>query len=200
MPKPTTDLWSSTTAARWRDALARYDDVIAAQGVAKLAALDRWYTDELPPAIARRRPPHVTHADLVKVAEWKMSRGIWRARNLALVKGNEPDRVIATSTDALRQVPDPKAPIATLAALDGVGPATASAIAAAAAPEVYPFFDERIAAQIPGLGAVAYTAAYYARYSDALRERARQLGDGWTPVSVERALWSHAGGKKGVSS
>lgn len=79
----------------------------------------------------------------------------------------------------------------------GVGPATASAVAAAAAPQVYPFFDEVAAAQISELGKVAYTSAYYARYSEEIRERARKLGEGWTPVMVERALWSNAGGKVG---
>ena len=88
-----------------------------------------------------------------------------------------------------------------LAELDGVGPATASAVAAAAAPEVYPFFDELVAAQVtPALGEVAFTPAFYAKYADALRQRASALGAGWTPVMVERALWAHVGGKKGTRS
>jgi uncharacterized protein YbjT (DUF2867 family) len=58
--------------------------------------------------------------------------------------------------------------------------------------------DELVAAQVPSLGAVAWTLAYYRRYADALRERAKELGHGWTPVMVERALWSHAGGKAGA--
>jgi hypothetical protein len=51
---------------------------------------------------------------------------------------------------------------------------------------------------VPGLGAVAFTLPYYARYAAALRERAGRLGDGWTPVMVERALWADRGGKAGV--
>ena len=188
-------LWSATSQAKWREALDRYDAVIEAQGVKRLAELDRWYQDELPPAIAKRRPAHVTHDELVKASEWKMARGVFRARNLVLVKGNDAGVVVKTSTDALSRIPDPKAPIATLAKLDGVGPATASAIAAAAAPEIYPFFDELVAAQIPGLGAVAFTMTYYARYADALRSRAAELGKDWTPVLVEKALWANSGGK-----
>ena len=188
-------LWSATSQAKWREALDRYDDVIAAQGVKRLGELDRWYQDELPPAIAKRRPAHVIHDELVKASEWKMARGVFRARNLVLVKGNDAAVVVKTSTDALSRIPDPKAPIATLAKLDGVGPATASAIAAAAAPEIYPFFDELVAAQIPGLGAVAFTMTYYARYADALRSRAADLGKDWTPVLVEKALWANSGGK-----
>ena len=103
------------------------------------------------------------------------------------------------SRNALEAIPDPRAPIATLMWLDGVGPATASSVAAAAAPQVYPFFDELVAHQVPGLGPVAFTLPYYLRYAEALRERARRLGEGWSPVLVERALWSNAGGKAGVA-
>ena len=193
-------LWKSDSRDEWRDALARYEDVVAEQGVARLPALDRWFRDELPRAIASRVPPQVTHAELVRLTEWKMARGVWRARNLVLVKGNDAALVAKTSADALAQVPNPKAPIAALAELAGVGPATASAVASAAYPEHYPFFDDIVAAQVPGLGAVTFTLSYYGRYADALRERARELGAGWTPAAVERALWAHAGGKAGVKA
>jgi hypothetical protein len=191
------DLWASSSDEEWRAALVAYPAVIDAQGVKPLADLDRWYREELPGLISARDRPHVTHAELVKVTEWKMARGIWRARNLALVKGNDPAEVERASGAALAAIPDPKAPIAELATLAGVGPATASAVVAAAAPHLYPFFDELVGAQVPGLGEVAFTPAYYARYADALRERAARLGGGWTPVMVERALWAHVGGKRG---
>ena len=126
-----------------------------------------------------------------------MARGVWRAPNLVLVRGNDPDEVANISAAALTTMPHPTAPIAALAKLAGVGPATASAVAAAALPTVYPFFDELVASQVPALGTVAWTLAYYGRYAEALRGRARALGDGWTPVMIEQALWSHVGGKAG---
>ena len=191
-------LWSSDTLADWQRALERHDEVIARQGVARLPELDRWYRDELPGVIAARQPAHVTHAELVRVTEWKMARGIWRGRNLALVRGNDGVLVERTSAAALAAVPHPTTVIAGLAELAGVGPATASAVAAAAAPDVYPFFDELVGAQVPQLGALTFTLAYYARYAAALRERAVRLGRGWTPVLVERALWASVGGKAGT--
>lgn len=194
-----TTVWDSNSPAKWQRALGRYEEVIAAQGVRRLAELDAWYRAELPGEIARRRKPHVTHAELVRLTEWKMARGVWRARNLVLVRGNDPLDVVRTSTEALSKVPHATAPVATLAKLAGVGPATASAVASACAPGVYPFFDELVAAQIPGSGPVAYTLAFYARYAAALRERAERLGTGWTPVMVERALWANAGGKAGAA-
>ena len=178
-------LWLDSSLTKWREALDSYSAVIAAQGVTRLAELDAWYRDELPLAIERRHPRHATLAELVKLTEWKMARGVWRAPNLVLVKGNEPEAVKKTTTAAL-------------AKLDGVGPATASALAAAGEPNVYPFFDELVAGEVPGLGAVKWTLAYYAKYAEAIRERARRLGAEWTPVMVERAVWASVGGKAGA--
>jgi hypothetical protein len=191
------DLWGSSRPDAWREALDRYTAVVEAQGVARLPELDHWYREVLPGAIAARRTPHLTHAELVRLTEWKMARGVWRAPNLVLVRGNTPSAVEETSAAALAEVPHPTRPIKTLATLAGVGPATASAAIASAAPATYPFFDELVAAQVPGLGTVAWTLGYYGRYAMALRERAATLGDGWTPVMVERALWSNVGGKAG---
>ena len=126
-----------------------------------------------------------------------MARGVWRAPNLVLVRGNDGRLVADTSTEALAAAPHPTKPVATLATLAGVGPATASAAASAFAPEIYPFFDELVAAQVPRLGAVKWTMPYYATYADSLRERATAVGGEWTPTMVERALWASVGGKAG---
>jgi len=193
-------LWLESSLTVWREALDSYSAVVGAQGVTRLAELDAWYSDELPAAIEKRRPRHATLAELVKLTEWKMARGVWRAPNLVLVKGNEAEAVKRTTTAALASAPHPTAPVAALAKLDGVGPATASALAAAAEPSVYPFFDELVAGEVPGLGPVKWTMAYYAKYAEALRERARGLGAEWTPAMVERAVWASLGGKAGVKA
>ena len=192
------DLWSNPDPTAWHAALARYPAVVEAQGVARLPDLERWYRAELPALIAARRPASVTQDELVRATEWKMARGVWRQRNLLLVRSNAARVVEEASRAALAAVPDPLAPIRSLATLDGVGPATASAIAAAYAPAVYPFFDDLVAGQAPGLGKVDFTLRSYARYAEALRERAAQLGSAWTPSRIEQALWANAGGKAGV--
>ena len=191
-------LWASEASEDWKRALEDYENVIAGQGVERLPDLDRWYRDELPQMIAARQPAHVTRDELVRLTQWKMARGVWRARNLALVRGNAPELVVETSAAALAKIPHATAPIAGLAQLAGVGPATASAIAAAAAPGIYPFFDELVAAQIPQSGKLAFTLSYYARYAAALGERAKRVGQHWTPVMIERALWANVGGKAGA--
>lgn len=192
-------LWHSTRVDDWNAALDAYDDVISAQGVASLPAHDVWYHHELPIRIAERESACVLHEELVRITEWKMARGVWRARNLVLVRGNAPELVESTTRDAFTLVPHPSTPIARVSELAGVGPATASAVIAAYAPEVYPFFDEIVASQVPDLGLVAFTLSYYKRYALALRERAAALGGSWTPARVERALWSNAGGKIGAA-
>src|SRR5215212_3813128 len=100
-----TGLWTATSESRWRDALRSYPGVIARQDVTRLPDLDEWYREELPAAVAKRRPRSATLAELVKLTEWKMARGVWRAPNLVLVKGNDVDLVKKTSADALASAP-----------------------------------------------------------------------------------------------
>lgn len=199
------DLWNSNDCDAWLGALDTYSAVVAAQGVARLVELDTWYREELPVLLAARTPAQLTLDELVRVTEWKMKRGVWRARNLALVRGNDPAEVARLSQEALALAPEPRQPVARLAQLAGVGPATASAVLAVAHPAVYPFFDELVAAQAPGLGPVAFTLAYYGRYATRLRERAALLAESrptgcWTAQAVSQALWAAVGGKAGLGA
>jgi hypothetical protein len=190
-------LWAADDCTAWRAALAGYPAGVAARGE-RLPALDAWFRDELPALVGARTPRQVTHEELVRVTEWKMKRGVWRARNLALVRGNDPAAVEAASREAFARAAEPRAAIERLVELAGVGPATASAVLAAGEPAAFPFFDEDVAAAIPGLGPVAFTVPYYLRYAEALRGRAAALGracpDGaWTAELVGRALWAARG-------
>ena len=192
--QPPLSLWAQETCAPWHQALEQYPAAVAAHGSARLVELDRWLREALPPAIAARPAPGVTTEELGWVTEWKMLRGAWRPRNLQLVRGNSTVEVERVSAEALQAVPDPRRPVALLTRLAGVGPATASAVLATAAPEHYPFFDEVVAVQMPGLGPVAFTGAYYQRYAAALRQRAAALsaacphGD-WPVHHLDLALW-----------
>ena len=193
-------LWASTKCAEWHAALDRYADIIAIQHVNGLVELDAWYRNDLPKLIAARSPAHITRDELESATKWKMKRGVWRERNRLLVLSNLPADVKKLSTAAFAAVPDPRKPVDLLCQLAGVGPATASAVLACVAPALYPFFDELVAAQIPGLGKVAFTGAYYQRYAAQLRERAERLQKtcthrAWTAHTVSQALWSASGGK-----
>lgn len=189
-------LWRAADAQAWAAALAAYPAMVAARGQ-RLPELDQWYSQQLPALIAARPEPHVTADELVRITEWKMKRGVWRARNLALVRGNDPEVVIAPSTAAFARADQPRAAVQSLTALAGVGPATASAVLAAAFPAHYPFFDEEAAAAA-GLTPVAFTIPFYLRYAQVLRDRAAILTSScatpWTADQVGRALWAATAG------
>ncbi len=193
-------LWASDRDELWTSALAGYDAAIAAVPSGRLVEHDTWYRTVLPTLIASRTPGYVLHEEMVRITEWKMARGVWRAPNLVLVRNNTPDEVMHASRSAAEQIPHPTKPVTALVALKGVGAATASALLAVMAPTVYPFFDEDVAAQVPMLGPVAWTNGYYAKYATALRERSAQLSAvfarAFTPVMVERALWAARGRAK----
>jgi hypothetical protein len=190
------DLWSSDDCGRWAAALGRYPSVVAAHPSDLLRRLDPWYRDELPALIAGRPEPYVTREELVRVVEWKMARGVWRARNLHLARSNAAEAVEAASRAAFAAAPDERRPIRLLGELSGVGPATASAVLAAHRPDLYPFFDDVVAAQSPGLAAAKFSLPEYVAYAAALRERAARLrrtcAAGWTAQQVGLALWAEA--------
>jgi len=193
-------VWDERDCARWRALLDSYPSVIAAQGNDKLTNLDRWFREELPPILSSRDEPCIYLDELQGIAAWKMTRGVWRERNRVLISGNPPDDVVDASRKAFAAVPDPKTPITSLSSLAGVGPATASAALAAFAPDVYPFFDEAVAGQIPGLGPVVFTVKYYLAYAEALRRRSEELskscgGAPFTPQDVAQAMWAAWAGR-----
>jgi hypothetical protein len=186
--------WENKDIRAWREALASYDTRIAGRQVNRLPELDRWYRQTLPRILVGRHSPFITKDELIKVAEWKMKRGVYRGRNLALIRENSEGDVKSKSEQAFAATPDARKPIALLCKLSGVGPATASAVLAALRPDLFPFFDEEVAGQIPGLGKVAFTPSYYSRYSEALRLRARALSEespsSWSAQDVAQALWA----------
>jgi anti-sigma factor RsiW len=195
-----TSIWNVARCEEWAAALAAYPAQVAAVGDPKLVVLDDWYRDELPAAIVARRPAHVTRDELVRVVEWKMRRGAFRPRNLALARSNSDEAVETASGEAFERAGDVNAAIRRLGILSGIGPATASAVLAAFQPERYPFFDDVVAGAIPDFGAVKFSIREYLDYAARLQERAALLAvgcpaGGWTPELVGRALWSAAGGK-----
>jgi hypothetical protein len=156
----------------------------------RLAEHDVWYRDVLPSLVTSRAPMHVTHDEMVRITEWKMARGVWRAPNLVLVRNNADGAVEAATARAATLLDVPGKALGAVCELGGVGPATASAVLAIMAPERFPFFDEIVAGQARDLGPVAWTARYYRTYAAALVARAAELGDGWSATMVERALWA----------
>ncbi|KAI5083467.1 hypothetical protein GOP47_0003210 [Adiantum capillus-veneris] len=182
--------------AAWEQQLEGYASFIEALNKPKLQELDDFYTRSLPSLVQERHPsPFITAQELVKVVQWKLSRGKWRPKLLSFASALTDDDVKAASLGSFSALPDLKVAINALTALKGVGPATASAILAAAAPDVAPFMSDE--AMIAVLGGVKdYTLKQYLLFAEKLQCKAQELtkssGKEFRPSELERALWCAA--------
>jgi hypothetical protein len=203
-------LWQNKNCEMWRNALSQYNALILAHNVNQLPDIDAWYCNELPQIIAVRNPAYVTKDEFLEILRWKMKRGDWRETNRIRIAETDARSIKKHAHDAFAAARDLetniataskeyKRPIQIFSELDGVGPATASAALAAYRPDLYPFFDEWIAKQIPLLGKVAFTPSYYWKYAETLRGKANELkelcGAEWNAHIVGQALWVASGGK-----
>lgn len=203
-------LWNTTACKPWRDAHSQYDALLLAHQINELDKIDAWVRGELPRLLASRTPPYVAKDEFLEILRWKMKRGDWREYNRIRIVNTDARAIKKAAQDGLAAARDLdpavptaskeyKRPVQLICELDGVGPATASAVLAALRPDLYPFFDEWIARQIEGLGKVTFTPGYYWKYADALRTKAAELnkkcGDEWNAQEVGQALWVASGGK-----
>ncbi|XP_008301907.1 uncharacterized protein LOC103373720 [Stegastes partitus] len=192
-------LFSCEDPATWRRAYDSYWDVVEVKArgkkPGKLLSLDKWYQQELPALISSRPDRHVTQSELVKLMEWKLTRGKFRPRLQQLVASNSEDTVEKCSRKAFSLLPDVQAAIAELSSLKGIGPATASAVLAAGAPEQTAFMSDEAVECVPGLKPIQYTAKHYALYLDKMVEQSKKLNkvdaqQDWTPHRLELCLWA----------
>ncbi|KAL3514348.1 hypothetical protein ACH5RR_027065 [Cinchona calisaya] len=178
----------------WKAALSSYKSTIESLNKPNIISLDDFYTNELPQLIKGRNPtPYITTDELSKLMQWKLTRGKWRPRLLDFVSSLNDDVVKSASRKAFEALPeDVSKAVKELTVLKGVGPATASAILAAYAPQITPFMsDEAMEAAIGNTK--EYTLKIYLAFVKKLQAKAMELSseeDPFTPSDVERALWS----------
>lgn len=71
--------FTSTNLEEWSAALAAYGERLEALGNPKLTGLDMFYRVELPKLLEGRQPDaYITREELIKIMNWKLSRGKWR--------------------------------------------------------------------------------------------------------------------------
>ncbi|KAG0312180.1 hypothetical protein BGZ97_011385 [Linnemannia gamsii] len=185
----------------WDSALALYPEAFKALAATKtdqsIVALDQWYQTDFPAILASRSPCYINHDEIVQLVAWKLKRGKYRPALAKMVAEHADTLVRRTSQQAFEIInskSDLKAAISKMSELKGVGPATASAILCAGAPDKVPFMADESVDSVPGLGKIAYNLAYYLKFAAKVIDKAAQLKVAGSTVNsphlVELALWA----------
>ncbi|XP_021754594.1 uncharacterized protein LOC110719921 [Chenopodium quinoa] len=190
----------------WKEALTSYQSRILSLSLNKpnLVCLDDFYRTQLPSLIHSRIPtPYLTQSELHSLMQWKLTRGKFRPRLLGFVAALDEEVVKSASQKAFLSLPDDLSKaVSELTVLKGVGPATASAILAAYAPDLAPFMSDEAMEAVLGQSK-DYSLKQYLLLANKLREKAKELSsedEQFTASDVERALWSSAVGAKLTAS
>lgn len=189
--------YSTSEACLWSQQLEEYASRIQSlNNKPKLQSLDHFYTHTFPQLIKTRLPsPFITRHELSQVMEWKLTRGKWRPKLLSFVQSLDEKQVEEVSKKSFAALPDLEEAVTCLSTLKGVGPATASAVLAAVAPDIAPFMSDEAMMAVLG-GVKEYTLKQYLLFADKLQSKSKELstltGKKFSPCDLERALWCAA--------
>jgi len=204
MATRTSEFFETGSSKQFEWVLAKYDTALQLKAENKtskaetLLKLDKWYQNELPKKIkSRGKEAHLTHDEIVQTIKWKLARGVFRPRLKDLVQMNTPRVVMNETKKAFRALwkrNDLESAVMALSNLKGVGPAMASAVLAAGAPEVAPFMADEILKSMPEIECIDYTMKEYMKLVEKTNkcvERLNAQGGNWTPHKVELTIWAH---------
>mmetsp|Transcript_16042 Transcript_16042/g.17957 ORF Transcript_16042/g.17957 Transcript_16042/m.17957 type:complete len:241 (-) Transcript_16042:40-762(-) len=137
----------------------------------------------------------ITKDELFKVVNWKFKVGKPRNALMKHLRSNTETSVVENSANAIekaRRTAGTKMDLAKnalecLIKLNGVGPATASAILVLVQPDLFAYmYDEVIECFSPKR---TYTLKTYISVNECCHEIASTLGNEWNPSRVARTLW-----------
>lgn len=196
LPPPPRRLWESGSRDEWRAALVT--ETKAAAHLAKNVKAKQ----KLPSRNARfyswtpKAGDGVTRADLVKLMEWKLTRGKMRPLMRFIVALDEQE-VVESTKEGLAMVPaDDEAgldleklrqSVERISELKGVGPATASALLSRYNPRLFPFMSDEVLV-VAGSRERKHTLKRYLELAEEVAAKARETG--MAADEVERAIWA----------
>jgi len=196
------ELWDKGNAEDWVAVLGREDEavgVVASRGGKKrdLTKLHRWFRDWV---VGKEG---LAKAELVKMMDWKLTRGKMRPLMRFIVALNEK-KIEETTKKALSEpalagdslsIEVLKAAVTTLSELKGVGTATASVVLSRFNPKLYPFMSDQA---LELTGPRTYTLGRYLDLAKELNAKAEELNkecgdsDAFTCEQIERAIFTAA--------
>jgi len=204
MASKSAQFFENGTNKQFEFVLSKYQDALQAKADSKnskseiLIKLDKWYQNELPKKIkSRGKEAHLTHEEIVQTIKWKLARGQFRPRLKDLIQMNTPRVVMQETKKAFRAIAkknDLEAAVSALSNLKGVGPAMASAVLAAGAPEIAPFMADELLLSMPEVEGIDYTMKEYMKLVEKTNECVSRLnaqGGSWNPHKVELAVWAY---------
>ncbi|XP_078347557.1 uncharacterized protein LOC144632717 isoform X1 [Oculina patagonica] len=200
-------LYNASEVEPWRETFELYEKILKLKAerekkerAVKLLELDNWFQNQLPQEINKRPEQFLTQEEVIKLMEWKLTRGKFRPRLTQLIQANSSETVKEVTSKAFKCLPDVKLAITELTKLKAVGPATASAILCAGNRQV-PFMADEAMQAIPGFGKIDYSLKFYLQYLEKIRSCLKNLiqkdsqGE-WNEHKVELCLWAHVTGLK----
>jgi len=204
MASKSAQFFENGTNKQFEFVFSKYQEALQAKADSKnskseiLIKLDKWYQNELPKKIkSRGKEAHLTHEEIVQTIKWKLARGQFRPRLKDLIQMNTPRVVMQESKKAFRAIDkkkDLEAAVSALSNLKGVGPAMASAVLAAGAPEIAPFMADELLMSMPEVEGIDYTMKEYMKLVEKTKEcvdRLNAQGGSWNPHKVEMTVWTY---------
>ena len=198
------DFFLKGTSKQFEFVFGKYQEALRAKAESKnskpetILKLDKWYHNDLPKKIkSRGKDAYLTHEEIVQCMKWKLHMSIFRQKLKDLIQMNTPRVVMNLTKKSFRAISkrdDLESAVNALSSLKGVGPAFASAVLAAFAPDRAPFMCEEVLLSMPDADEVDYTMKEYNNMVAEITKciaRLNSQGGSWTPHKVDMALYSY---------
>lgn len=195
----------------WETIESRYDEMILEKGGTKLKELDD-YCNNLSNkfSLKQQQQQNITKENLLKIIEWKFTKGKPRNALWGRLRSNTDQAVKKASQESFSKIVVKKKimtddddvedcaisnAIESMCVLNGVGPATASAILSLYSSKNFAFMDDEVIESVLFNKKRAYTLKIYLEMNEKCMEIADVLNntnesEEWNARRVGRAIWT----------